>query len=70
MVPRGPIMGCHVAPLHWLVWKICMDSTGGEPMPFGLGGALWQGQDTSPPMVVLIPYSLNIIFECEWLFIE
>jgi hypothetical protein len=32
MVPRGPIMGCHVVPLHWLA----------------LGKIIWTPQESNP----------------------
>jgi hypothetical protein len=31
VVPRGPVMGCHMAPLYWLLVQNIMDSVGFEP---------------------------------------
>jgi hypothetical protein len=31
VVPRGPVMGCHVAPLYWLLVQNFMESMGFEP---------------------------------------
>jgi hypothetical protein len=53
MVPRGPVLGCHMAPFHWLFGKYFMGSTGVEPVTSSPGGAFWQGRSTSPPTVEL-----------------
>jgi hypothetical protein len=31
-VPRGPVMGCHVAPCYWLLYKTLLESTGFDPV--------------------------------------
>jgi hypothetical protein len=54
MVPRGSVVGCHMAPLHWLVVENFMGSTGVEPVTFEHGEWFWQGQDISPPTLFLV----------------
>jgi hypothetical protein len=43
MVPRGLVMGCHVAPLHWLVVEKVLDSTGVKLATSRHGGMIFQG---------------------------
>jgi hypothetical protein len=45
-VPRGPVMGCHVAPLYWLLvywfdYQNFMESVGFEPRTSPFSTALW-----------------------------
>jgi hypothetical protein len=49
MVPCGPVLGCHMAPVHWLFGKHFMGSIGVEPMTSRLGREVWQGWATIPP---------------------
>jgi hypothetical protein len=68
MVPRGPVMGCHMAPLHWLLWKNCMDSTAVKLLTSGLGGVTWKDWATSPLTVLLVNYNVKHLFELNWVF--
>jgi hypothetical protein len=51
MVPRAPVMGCHVAPLYWLLvcYQNFMESMGVEPRTSSMAlcfGRVWA--TTSP----------------------
>jgi hypothetical protein len=48
-VPRGPVMGCHVAPRDWFVdlYKICWSARGSNPRPIDRA-VDWQDRDNRP----------------------
>jgi hypothetical protein len=62
LVPRGPVMGCHVAPLYWLVGQNFMESVGIEPRTSPFGSALVVCGLPLAHTVVLVSYGF-IIFE-------
>jgi hypothetical protein len=59
MVPRG------TPPLVIFVGKIVWTLRDLNPRPPSMGGAFWQGRATSLPMVVLILYGPNFIFNLK-----
>jgi hypothetical protein len=63
MVPCGPVMGSHVAPLCWFELVKVLDSIGIKPATSGHGKESWQCRDTSTPMVVLNTLFSNVLFE-------
>jgi hypothetical protein len=54
MVPRGPILGYHMAPLYWLVayGKSLYDSTGVELVTSGPGDMALAGSGYQPAGIV------------------
>jgi hypothetical protein len=52
-VPRGPVLGCHVAPHYWFVGfsyvKFGLVSPGVEPATSGQGNGLMKVGLTGPP---------------------
>jgi len=64
-VPRGPVMGCHVAPCGWFVvlYKIVWFHRGSNPRPI-LRATDWQDRAT----LVLITNTIKNIFELKLRF--
>jgi hypothetical protein len=69
MVLGGPVLGCHVEPLHRLaVVKWYGTPHELNPQPLGVGEESWQGWATNPPIVVLNKYGVISLFNLTIMF--